>query len=272
MAPARKINPYEWLKVELSRPGRSQSDLARRLGLNPSAINRLVNGKRELKARELQLVEEYLADTIPSTEIVDKWVQNVQASAAPTFEALEILSPMFRGARQPEFQEVYEAIAAGDDASFITSLDQMVQASAWVYVSQSVGRIERLTPKAFDALQKIPVKFLPLGAWIEIAASLGEMPAELMNGLRRFNLVACLFRDPAQTLSLGQLVHDTFAEDANAIAARGRDGAYLYLFALFIDAQNHFFLGVEAAKAKTQSLEAYAERSRNMMKDREDST
>lgn len=50
------------LKDELSRPGRSQSGLARKLGVDQSAVNRMVNGKREIKARELVEINEYLGD------------------------------------------------------------------------------------------------------------------------------------------------------------------------------------------------------------------
>jgi len=53
----------DWLKSELEKPGRSQSDLARHLGLDSSAVNRLVNGSRELKAREAEQVKAYLAET-----------------------------------------------------------------------------------------------------------------------------------------------------------------------------------------------------------------
>lgn len=57
-------DPYlERLKRELDRPGRSQSQLARALKVAPSAINRLVNGKRGLKAEERDRIEEYLRET-----------------------------------------------------------------------------------------------------------------------------------------------------------------------------------------------------------------
>lgn len=53
----------ESLKSELEKPGRSQTALGKMLGLDQSAVNRMVNGKREIKARELPVIEAYLAAT-----------------------------------------------------------------------------------------------------------------------------------------------------------------------------------------------------------------
>lgn len=58
------------LKAELAKPGRSQSELARRLGVDSSAINRACAGERELSALELAQAEAYLEETVdapPST-------------------------------------------------------------------------------------------------------------------------------------------------------------------------------------------------------------
>lgn len=55
----------ERLRSELRRPGRSQSDLARALGVHPSAVNKILAGKRDVKARELLTIEGYLRATDP---------------------------------------------------------------------------------------------------------------------------------------------------------------------------------------------------------------
>lgn len=60
------ISP-EQLKQELKRPGRTQAALAKALGVDTSAVNRLVNGRRELKAKEVEAVEAYLAETETAT-------------------------------------------------------------------------------------------------------------------------------------------------------------------------------------------------------------
>lgn len=59
---------HAWLKTALQAPGRSQSALARALGLDSSAINRLVNGKRDLRVREIDAVADYLRSTGGSPE------------------------------------------------------------------------------------------------------------------------------------------------------------------------------------------------------------
>lgn len=52
-----------WVKEELAKPGRSQAELSRRVGVHQSTINRLVNGKVRLRADDMARVEQYLAET-----------------------------------------------------------------------------------------------------------------------------------------------------------------------------------------------------------------
>lgn len=57
------IDP-EWLKAELSKPGRSQSSLARFMKLTtPAIVNRMVQGKRDISAREADQIRAYLVGT-----------------------------------------------------------------------------------------------------------------------------------------------------------------------------------------------------------------
>lgn len=53
----------EWLKAELQKPGRSQSALARHLGVVPEIVNRIVHGRRQVKAHEADEIRAYLAST-----------------------------------------------------------------------------------------------------------------------------------------------------------------------------------------------------------------
>jgi SOS-response transcriptional repressor LexA len=53
----------EWLKQELEKPPRSQSDLARFLGMHHSKVNRMCSGERAIKAWEADRIREYLAET-----------------------------------------------------------------------------------------------------------------------------------------------------------------------------------------------------------------
>lgn len=65
MRNARMAEMYTpaWLKVELTKNGRSQSALARSMGLDTATVNRMCAGTRQIKAAELPLIDKYLADT-----------------------------------------------------------------------------------------------------------------------------------------------------------------------------------------------------------------
>jgi phage repressor protein C with HTH and peptisase S24 domain len=53
----------DWLKSELEKPGRSQSALARFMGVVPEIVNRMANGKRQIKAHEADQIRQYMAAT-----------------------------------------------------------------------------------------------------------------------------------------------------------------------------------------------------------------
>lgn len=59
----------QWVIENLAKPGRSQSELARRLGVHPSAINKLVNGKRGLKSSEIPIAADYFGEEPPAGEL-----------------------------------------------------------------------------------------------------------------------------------------------------------------------------------------------------------
>jgi SOS-response transcriptional repressor LexA len=66
----------DWLRKELKKPGRSQSALARFLGLDASSVNRMTHGTRQIKASEADKIRLYLVSTgggelshIPAGEI-----------------------------------------------------------------------------------------------------------------------------------------------------------------------------------------------------------
>jgi SOS-response transcriptional repressor LexA len=52
-----------WLKAELEKPGRSQSALARFMEVAPETVNRICNGKRQIKAAEADQIRAYLSAT-----------------------------------------------------------------------------------------------------------------------------------------------------------------------------------------------------------------
>ena len=53
----------EILDEELKKSGRSQSALARAMGVDHAIVNRMVRGLRQIKAVELPLIESYLRAT-----------------------------------------------------------------------------------------------------------------------------------------------------------------------------------------------------------------
>lgn len=63
--PAKWGMDLEWIREGLKRPGKTQAGLAAKLGLNPSQVNRLLAGDRQLKAHEIQPIAEYLGVAVP---------------------------------------------------------------------------------------------------------------------------------------------------------------------------------------------------------------
>lgn len=50
----------KWIEDELERTGKSQSDLARALGLHPSQVNKMIRGKRKITASEADGIKRFL--------------------------------------------------------------------------------------------------------------------------------------------------------------------------------------------------------------------
>lgn len=57
----------EWIIKGLEKPGKNRIGLAKALGRHPSAVTTLLAGKRELKARELRTIAQYLDVDVPET-------------------------------------------------------------------------------------------------------------------------------------------------------------------------------------------------------------
>lgn len=59
-----------WLCAGLQKPGKSATELAKKLGVPPSRVSDAKIGRRRLKGPELRLIAEYLQEPLPS-EAVD---------------------------------------------------------------------------------------------------------------------------------------------------------------------------------------------------------
>jgi phage repressor protein C with HTH and peptisase S24 domain len=102
MADEFGIRP-EWLKHELDRSGRSQSALARFMGFSSAAIvNRMVQGKRDISAREADQIRAYLKGTARG-EMLDLEFEHMgvtpdrpPADAARSYVSVEVL-PTYAG-------------------------------------------------------------------------------------------------------------------------------------------------------------------------------
>ena len=77
----------DWIRDGLAKPGKTQRGLATALGVDPSAISRLLAGTRQLRAAELPLVAAYMDSQIPSGLTPDRPRQSgtspVAAARAP---------------------------------------------------------------------------------------------------------------------------------------------------------------------------------------------
>ncbi len=62
---AQEINILDWIRKGLEKPGRTQAGLAQALGVDRAQATRLLQGKRELKVRELRAISEYLDSPLP---------------------------------------------------------------------------------------------------------------------------------------------------------------------------------------------------------------
>jgi phage repressor protein C with HTH and peptisase S24 domain len=71
-----------WFREALRRVGESQADLARELGLAPSAISRILTGERQIKAAEAVHLANYLG---VSSEEVLRHATAAGTAAAPEF-------------------------------------------------------------------------------------------------------------------------------------------------------------------------------------------
>jgi phage repressor protein C with HTH and peptisase S24 domain len=96
----------KWLKEMLGRPGYSQAGLAAALGRNPSAINRMVQGERQIKASELPTILKYLNE--PAS------VGPTDAAPPPNARlAHDAVLPPYRS-EMPKDVPVYGTVVGGD--------------------------------------------------------------------------------------------------------------------------------------------------------------
>ncbi len=67
-----------WIKRALKGPGKTRSGLGDALGIGPSGVSRLLAGKREIKAVELEIICRYLGQRPPG---IDLWPRVVASTS-----------------------------------------------------------------------------------------------------------------------------------------------------------------------------------------------
>ena len=71
----------KWLAEQLDRPGYTQAGLARVLGRDPAAINRMLKGTRRILASDLPVIYQYLGSTPPGGEAMAGAAQPIRRVA-----------------------------------------------------------------------------------------------------------------------------------------------------------------------------------------------
>lgn len=72
-----------WIAKGLKKPGKDQYGLADALGVDRSAVSKIVSGKRELKAKEIAKVAAYLEDAPPSRSMPVRYVVGAGQAVVP---------------------------------------------------------------------------------------------------------------------------------------------------------------------------------------------
>ncbi len=79
-----------WIREGLRKPGKNQAGLAASLGIDRAQVTRLLQGKRDLKQRELRTVADYLGETPPAYAGRDDG--DAQARTRNVTEAIEAVA------------------------------------------------------------------------------------------------------------------------------------------------------------------------------------
>lgn len=105
------ISETGWIRDGLAKPGKTQRGLAHALGLDPSAVSRLLTGGRQLRAAEIPVVAAYLDSRAPSSLI-----EPGTTSPARTTVAARPETQPWVGARD---LPVMGTVVAGSDGMFL---------------------------------------------------------------------------------------------------------------------------------------------------------
>jgi phage repressor protein C with HTH and peptisase S24 domain len=111
----------KWLAQQLERPGYSQAGLARALGRDAAAVNRLLKGERQIKLAEVPLILDYLQASPPGGDPLAPVEAAVAASASAEGASRGRAQPIQRveaDAGRPDVP-VWASAEAGQDGAMV---------------------------------------------------------------------------------------------------------------------------------------------------------
>ena len=116
------MDEIEWIRAGLEKPGKSRSGLAKALGRAPSAVTALLKGARELKAREIAVVAEYLEVEAPENAGAARALESPSRNADLPPSNIEVPADQsafrFSGFGGPRNVPVYGTAYGGSDGDF----------------------------------------------------------------------------------------------------------------------------------------------------------
>lgn len=118
----------EWLHKGLKQPGKTQSRLAEILGVDQSAISRMISGKRNIRADELPKIARYIEKEPPLTEKRGKGIP---------VRRVEVLGSIQAGV----WREVDVAIMTSEDAVAAVGGKEALEQYALKVVGPSVEKV-----------------------------------------------------------------------------------------------------------------------------------
>lgn len=250
------FNDPAWLKDQLKQPGRSQLALAKRLGVDQAAVNRLVNGKRQLKAREIPVVKGYLAETEAANSADRTGLLTRQLGSYVRSGAIN---------DPPSFDKIFNSVNSGDDAEFLKEIVEHALGCCFVYIANKYRSMEQNGETTFPYL--IATDDYTLGIAIEIVASFKEVPLEVLDDFRRVARVVELFNRRKDVRSLDSPEVQTVWAGSWAIGDRAAGFASIgdalrSAIVFIVTMQSHYLTTeIEAAEKYMKALNRWAARA-----------
>lgn len=94
---SKETKPYvAWLRAGLAKPGKTNKELAARLGVHNSAVSRMTKGLRQILAAELPIISAYIEEPIPGRIPNDRTGEDIalgNALSVPLVRVTAVIAP-----------------------------------------------------------------------------------------------------------------------------------------------------------------------------------